>query len=208
VSAPADLSEGWAPGRAAGSVARQSRPAWARWAWWLLRRPVVLVALVLVVGAGVVEGPIVAAGGMVAIGVGLGLWARLHLASFDPTAGRVLRGAWRSAWTYGLRWRASMVFAGLGGRLDGEEWLPRVVRVRAGRYADRVRVRMVVGQQPSDWERRSDALAHAFGARSCLVTLAPGRPGYLDLKLGRQDRLVEVVDPLPIRGRVDLDGRR
>jgi DNA segregation ATPase FtsK/SpoIIIE, S-DNA-T family len=98
-----------------------------------------------------------------------------------------------------------MMFAGLGGRFDGAEWIPRVVRVRAGRYVDRVTVRMVVGQQPADWERRSDALAHAFGARSCQVTLIPGRPGYLTLKLGRQDRLLEVVEPLPVPDVVDLD---
>jgi DNA segregation ATPase FtsK/SpoIIIE, S-DNA-T family len=164
-----------------------------------------LVALVVVVGVGVVEGPKVAAAVVMAVGVLMGVWARLHPASFDPTAGRLLRGAWRSAWTYGLRWRASMIFVGLGGRLDGDEWLPRVVRVRAGRYADRVTVRMVVGQQPEDWERCSDALAHAFGARSCLARPAPGRPGYLHLSVGRQDRLVEVVRPLPVLDVVDLD---
>jgi DNA segregation ATPase FtsK/SpoIIIE, S-DNA-T family len=205
VSATAELSDGWAPGRAAGSVARKSRPAWARWAWWLVRRPALLVVLVLVVGAAVIEGPAMAGAGVVTAAVGLRVWARLYPASFDPTAGRVLRGAWRSAWTYGLRWRASMIFAGLGGRLDSDEWLPRVVRVRADRYADRVTVRMVVGQEPADWERRSDALAHAFGARSCLVTPVPFRPGYLHLTLGRQDRLVDVVDPLPVPVTVDLD---
>jgi DNA segregation ATPase FtsK/SpoIIIE, S-DNA-T family len=205
VSATTDLADGWTPGPAAGSVARRNRPAWTRCTCWLLRRPVLVIALVLLVGAGVVEGPVVTAAGMVAAAIGLALWARLHPASFDPTAGRVLRGAWRSAWTYGLRWRASMIFAGLGGRLDGDEWLPRVARVRAGRYADRVTVRMVVGQQPSDWEHRSDALAHTFGARACLVTPVPGRPGYLRLTLGRQDRLVDVVDPLPVPVSVDLD---
>ena len=98
-----------------------------------------------------------------------------------------------------------MMFAGLGGRFDGNEWLPRVVRVRAGRYVDRVTVRMVVGQQPTDWERRSDALAHAFGARSCQVQLIPGRPGYLTLRLGREDRLLRVVEPGPVPEDVDLD---
>jgi len=98
-----------------------------------------------------------------------------------------------------------MMFAGLGGRFDGAEWLPRVVRVRAGRYVDRVTVRMVVGQQPADWERRSDALAHAFGARSCQLTLIPGRPGYVNLNLGRQDRLLAVIDPLPIPATVNLE---
>jgi DNA segregation ATPase FtsK/SpoIIIE, S-DNA-T family len=205
VSASTELADGWMPDPAAGSVARRNRPVWARCACWLFRRPVLLVVLVLVVGIGAAGGLVVVAGVVLAAVVVLSAWARLHRASFDPTAGRVLRGVWRSAWTYGVRWRAAMIFAGLGGRLDGDEWLPRVVRVRAGRYVDRVRVRMVVGQQPEDWERKSDGLAHAFGARSCQVTPTPRRPGYLDLRLGRQDRLIEVVKPLPVPRMVDLD---
>jgi S-DNA-T family DNA segregation ATPase FtsK/SpoIIIE len=153
-------------------------------------------------------GPVVLAVGLVLMVGALGLWARRYPGSWDATAGRVLRGWWRSAWTYGVRWRAGMIFAGLGGRLDGHEWVPRVVRVRAGRYRDRVTVRMVVGQQPEDWERRSDALAHAFGARSCLVRPRPGRPGYLELTVGRADRLAQRVLalPIPAADAVDLDG--
>jgi S-DNA-T family DNA segregation ATPase FtsK/SpoIIIE len=66
---------------------------------------------------------------------------------------------------------------------------------------------MVVGQQPSDWERRSDALAHAFGARSCQVTALAGRPGYLELTVGRHDPLAQVVPALPVpeADAVDLD---
>jgi S-DNA-T family DNA segregation ATPase FtsK/SpoIIIE len=154
---------------------------------------------------GVRFGPVPAAVVAVAVVAGLSVWEHAHPASFDATAGRVLRGTCRSAWTYGLRWRASMMFAGLGGRFDGNEWVPRVVRVRAGRYVDRITVRMLVGQQPADWERRSDALAHAFGARSCRVVLVAGRPGYLHLSLGRQDRLLAVVEPPPLADAVDLD---
>src|SRR5690606_27662873 len=57
-----------------------------------------------------------------------------------------------------------------------------------------------------DWERRSDALAHAFGARSCLVTTLVGRPGYLELTIGRQDPLAAVVPALPIPDEPDLAG--
>jgi S-DNA-T family DNA segregation ATPase FtsK/SpoIIIE len=200
-----ELGLGWVPAPAAGSAARRTWPRTARLAWWLARRPLIPLGLAVVVVLGVASGPVVAAVAVIAAWVVLSCWEHLHPVSFDRSAGRVLRGTWRSAWTYGLRWRASMMFAGLGGRFDGAEWIPRVVRVRAGRYVDRVTVRMVVGQQPADWERRSAALAHAFGARSCQVTLIPGRPGYLCLNLGRQDRLLSVVDPLPIPAAVDLD---
>ena len=196
---------GWVPAPGAGSAARKAWPRTARMAWSLARRPLLPLAVAALVALGVMHGPMTAAVAAIVAAAGLSVWDHVHPASFDVTAGRVLRGSWRSAWTYGLRWRASMMFAGLGGRFDQSEWLPRVVRVRAGRYCDRVTVRMVVGQQPADWERRSDALAHAFGARSCRVELVPGRPGYLHLTFGRQDRLMTVVDPLPIPERVNLD---
>ena len=205
MSRTAELSDGWAPGPGRGSVARRSWPAWARCGWWLARRPAVVVALAVVVTVGVAKGPVVLAVDVALAVAVLAGWARLHRASFDPTAGRLLRGLWRSGWTYGVRWRASMMFAGLGGRLDGDEWLPRVTRVRAGRWADRVRVRMVVGQQPADWEHRSDALAHAFGARSCQVTILAGRPGFLELTVGRQDPLAAVISALPVPDEAGVD---
>jgi S-DNA-T family DNA segregation ATPase FtsK/SpoIIIE len=200
-----DLSDGWVRDPHVGSVARRSWPAWARCGWWLLRHPSLLIALAAMVVVGVVEGLAVLGVVVVLVVVVLAAWARLHRASFDATAGRVVRAVWRSGWTYGARWRASMMFAGLGGRLDGGEWLPRVSRVRAGRWADRVTVRMVVGQQPTDWERRSEALAHAFGARSCQVTVLAGRPGYLELTVGRQDPLAAIVAALPVPKADEVD---
>ena len=64
---------------------------------------------------------------------------------------------------------------------------------------------MVAGHQPLDWGRRADALAHAFGARSCRATARPGRPGYVELAVGRRDPLAQVVPALPIAETVDLD---
>jgi S-DNA-T family DNA segregation ATPase FtsK/SpoIIIE len=105
-----------------------------------------------------------------------------------------------------------MMLSGLGGRFDGAEYLPRVVRVRAGRYTDRVTVRMVVGQHPADWARRLDALAHGFGARSCQVREVPRRPGYAVLLVGRRDPLAAVVPALEVPELVDPEavpiGRR
>ena len=125
--------------------------------------------------------------------------------SFDRRRGGCCGAAWRSAWTYGLRWRASMMFAGLGGRFDHDEWIPRVVRVRAGRYA--------IGSPCGWWWASSPRTGNAAptpwptpsGPAPVGSSLVPGRPGYLNLNLGRQDRLIDVVDPLPIPERVDLD---
>jgi len=193
---------GWAP--APGSVARKNWPLALRWAWWLAHRPT-LVAVVAAAGlVGLKAGLVVLGALAVVTAAGLAVWWRLRPSSFHRSAGRVLLGLWRSFWAYGVRWRTAMMLSGLGGRFDGDEYLPRVVRVRAGRYADRVTVRMVVGQHSADWARRLDALAHGFGARSCQVREVRRRPGYIDLLVGRRDPLAAVVPALPVPEACDL----
>ena len=195
-------ARGWTP--APGSVARHYWPLWLRWAWWLAHRPLLIAAAVLTALVAVQFGPAFLVVAVVVAAAGLVTWWRLHPASFHPTAGRALVGLWRSFWAYGVRWRTAMMLSGLGGRFNGDEYVPRVVRVRAGRYADRVTVRMVAGQHPADWGRRLDALAHAFAARSCRVHQLAHRPGYVDLVVGRLDPLAPVVPALPVPQVLDL----
>jgi DNA segregation ATPase FtsK/SpoIIIE, S-DNA-T family len=166
---------GWVP--APGSLARKNWPLGIRWAWWLAHRPILVGLVALAALVGVTVGPVVLATLVVTAAVGLIVWWWLRPDSFHVTAGRVLLGVWRSFWAYGVRWRAAMMLSGLGGRFGGGEYVPRVVRVRAGRYADRVTVRMVVGQHSVDWGRRLDALAHGSGlgpARSRSCAAGPG----------------------------------
>ncbi len=198
-----DAAARWQP--ASGSVARHAWSVPARWAWWLLHRSTLTLTLTTTVVLGWRSGPVVLTVGLVIAAVALMVWRRAHPRSFEPTAGRALLGVWRSGWAYGVRWRAAMMLSGLGGRFDGDEYLPRVVRVRAGRWSDHIVVRMVAGQQPLDWARRSDALAHAFGARCCQTTALAGRPGYLELTVGRADPLVRIVAPPDPKATVDLD---
>ena len=206
MSATTELPAGWVPGRAAGSVARRSRPRWVRWVGWLLRRPSLVLAVALVVGVGVVEGPAVAAVGVVAAVVGLSVWARLDPASFDPSAGRALRSAWRSAWTYGLRWRASMVFAGLGAASTATSGCPGSCGSGPVATPTGSGCGWWSAKQPADWERRSDSLAHAFGARSCQVTLVPGRPGYVDPEASAaRTGSSRSSSPRPLPAQLDLD---
>jgi S-DNA-T family DNA segregation ATPase FtsK/SpoIIIE len=185
-------------------VARHNWPLILRWAWWLAHRPGLVALVALVVAVRVQLGPLLSTSLIVLVAVVLVVWWRLHPASYHATAGRVLLGLWRSFWAYGVRWRTAMMLSGLGGRFNGDEYVPRIVRVRAGRYTDRVTVRMVVGQQPEDWSRRLDALAHGFGARSCQVCELARRPGYLRLVVGRRDPLAQVVAALPVPAAVDL----
>jgi S-DNA-T family DNA segregation ATPase FtsK/SpoIIIE len=192
---------GWSP--APGSVARKSWPLAARWTWWLAHRPALVALLALAALIAVQLGPLVLVLIVATVGAVLVVWWRRWPGSFYRWPGPVLLGLWRSFWAYGVRWRAAMMLSGLGGRFDGAEYLPRVVRVRAGLYTDRVTVRMVVGQHPADWARRLDALAHGFGARSCQVREVPRRPGYAELRVGRRDPLAAVVPALAVPEVVD-----
>jgi DNA segregation ATPase FtsK/SpoIIIE, S-DNA-T family len=193
---------GWAP--APGSVARHNWPLALRWAWWLAHRPTLVALVALAVVIGIELGPVVLVALVLVVTAGLVGWWRARPDSFHRWPGRVLLGLWRSFWAYGVRWRTAMMLSGLGGRFDGDEYVPRVVRVRAGRYVDRVTVRMVIGQHTADWARRLDALAHGFGARSCQVRELRHRPGYVDLLVGRRDPLAPVVPALPVAETVDL----
>ena len=146
---------GWAP--APGSVARKNWPLLARWAWWLAHRPALLATLTLAALVGVKAGPVVLIVLAAALAVALVVWWRTHPATFHPWAGRVLVGMWRAGWAYGVRWRTAMMLSGLGGRFDGHEYLPRVVRARAGRYLDRVTVDLsdVEGHSSGELRRRT-----------------------------------------------------
>jgi S-DNA-T family DNA segregation ATPase FtsK/SpoIIIE len=200
---------GWAP--APGSVVRHNWPLPLRWVWWLAHRPLLVALVALAVLVGVEAGSVVFGVVLSAVAAVLVVWWRAHPVTFHRYGGRVLLGLWRSFWAYGVRWRTAMMLSGLGGRFNGDEYVPRVVRVRAGRFADRVTVRMVVGQQPEDWSRRLGALAHGFGARSVQVVELPRRPGYIQLTVGRLDPLAHIITvPAPVAvdlGAVQL-GRR
>jgi S-DNA-T family DNA segregation ATPase FtsK/SpoIIIE len=196
-----DQSPGWAP--APGSVARRYWPLPARWAWWLAHRPTLVTTLALAVLVGVELGPVALVALVLVVTSALVGWWRGHPGSFYRWPAPVLLGLWRSLWAYGVRWRTAMMLSGLGGRFGGDEYVPRVVRVRAGRFVDRVTVRMVAGQSSADWGRRADALAHGFGARSVQVHELRRRPGYLRLAIGRLDALAAIVT-LPVPAQVAL----
>ena len=111
---------------------------------------------------------------------------------------------WLRWWFYRRRWTAAMTLAGLTPDYRGQPMLPVLDRVHRAGAVDLVRVGLVTGQAPTDFEGKSENLAHAFGARLCRVRdLAPG---VLLLELVRTDTLADPIAALPITAEVDLAG--
>ncbi|WP_051385793.1 FtsK/SpoIIIE domain-containing protein [Actinokineospora inagensis] len=108
----------------------------------------------------------------------------------------------RRFWVYATRWRSVMRLAELTRDKRGREYRPGLGGVRAQGWRDVVRVRMVRGQAPEQWEARASGLAHAFDARSCRVRVI--KPGVIALDLIHADPLVLPLDAPPLADAVDL----
>ena len=109
---------------------------------------------------------------------------------------------WLRWWFYRRRWKAAMTLAGSAPDYRGQPMLPVLDRVRRAGAVDLVRVGLVTGQAPMDFEARAENLAHAFGARLCRIRGAA--PGVVTLELVRADTLADPIPALPITGEVDL----
>ena len=107
-------------------------------------------------------------------------------------------------WFYRRRWKAAMTLAGLAPDYRGQPMLPVLDRVHRSGAVDLVRVGLVTGQAPADFEARAENLAHAFGARLCRIRSAA--PSVVTLELVRADTLADPIGALPITGEVDLAG--
>jgi len=173
--------------------------AW--WHWWAW------ASLVLTVGA--VMGALTG-------------WRLLDLTSFDAWAGRHLR-AWWLRWTVyapklpdwlqacglGMKHDAAPVVVAITsfGRALGRNrrpepaQLPRVLGVRSGASWDLVRVRLVPGQKPEDFDEAARALASARGVARCQVRELT--PNVVSIDFQRRNLL---TDPVSCPDLATLDG--
>jgi S-DNA-T family DNA segregation ATPase FtsK/SpoIIIE len=164
-------------------------------AWWHWWGPTSLAITVAVI-AGVLVG-----------------WRLLDLASFDAWAGRHLR-AWWLRWTiYAPKLPHWLRACGLGIKHDAvpvvlavtslaralgrnrrpiAPELPTVVAVRSGASWDQVRVRLIPGQKPEDFDEATRALACARGVTRCQVRELS--PNVVSIDFQRRNLL---ADPVP-----------
>jgi DNA segregation ATPase FtsK/SpoIIIE, S-DNA-T family len=137
------------------------------------------------------------------IAVVLGVWWWRWRASFRRHVLDRMLGKWRR-WHYQRHWAAVMTIGRLAPVYQGRLLLPLLGKVTSTPFTDRVLTGIVSGQSAEDFARRSEALAHGFGALLCRVRSS--RPGWLVLEFVRRDALAAIIPALPIPAHADLNG--
>ncbi|MFD8246940.1 hypothetical protein [Nocardia sp. NPDC059691] len=159
--------------------------------WWAVLFPMFSVPIVLAVVAGAFYGP---AAALVVVGVsaaGLTLWRLRRPETFDRWVTRRARTRFLTWHRYQRRWAKLMTACHLSIDRGDRMFIPRLLGVEIGPVTDRVRVRMLDGHCPADFENRVSHLAHAFGALDCRATITG--PGTVELAFRRADSLAETV---------------
>ncbi|GAB2977790.1 cell division protein FtsK [Amycolatopsis acidiphila] len=176
--------------------------SWCLWLGWLS-----LVVTATVVTAGLLS------------------WRRFHLVSFDQWAGGPLRSWWFRWAVYMPKLPGWLHACGLSVKDDtvpvdvtvtlvgckkinrdqqeSRVHVPRVRRVKSGASWDEVRVVLVPGQKPEDFDEAARALASARKVSRCQVREVG--PNVVSLDFQRRDLLAAPVQCPPLdEGRVDL----
>ncbi|MGB9281345.1 MAG: FtsK/SpoIIIE domain-containing protein [Pseudonocardiaceae bacterium] len=153
-------------------------------------------------------------------------WRLLDVTSFDAWAGRHLR-AWWLRWTiYASKLPDWLHACGLGIKSDAAPvvlaltplarvlgrkqrpvpaLLPKVLGVRSGASWDLVRVRLVPGQKPEDFDDAARALASARGVARCQVRELT--PNVVSIDFQRRNLLTDPVSCPDLATLGGLDGR-
>ncbi|WP_328606256.1 FtsK/SpoIIIE domain-containing protein [Amycolatopsis sp. NBC_00345] len=186
------------------SLALLALGAWWYWIGWVW----------LVIGAAV-------------LGVSLTAWRLIDVASFEYYAGRRLRSWWLRWATYGRKLPGWLHACGLSvsdGTLPLEVTvnlvgrrrravsrsntraavaIPRILGVRSGPSWDEVRLELVPGQKPEDFDEAARTLATARKVTRCQVREL--EPNVVSLDFMRRDLLASAVSCLPLPDLVAVD---
>ncbi|MFX0579462.1 hypothetical protein [Nocardia nepalensis] len=159
--------------------------------WWAVLFPMISIPLAVAVAVGVLVGwPV----GVVVVGVsaaGIMLWRRSRPEMFERWVTRRARTRFLAWFRYRRRWVRLTKACHLD--ITREDWtlVPRLISVEIGDTVDRLRVRMLEGHCPADFENRAIHLAHAFGALECRVSIVG--PALVELVFRRADSLAETI---------------
>jgi S-DNA-T family DNA segregation ATPase FtsK/SpoIIIE len=165
-------------------------------------------------------------GTLAAAVLGLALWRWLGREAFESWAGRRIRAWWMRWAVYAPRMPRWLRACGLTVADRGQpvtvqvspfrrsatqpkvtprrDQSPRVIGVRSGGSWDEVRIRLVPGQTPEDFDDAARTLAVARGVRRCQVReLAPD---LVSVDFQRRDRLAELVPCTPLHELAPVTG--
>jgi S-DNA-T family DNA segregation ATPase FtsK/SpoIIIE len=131
------------------------------------------------------------------------IWWRTWPDSYRTWVTLRLLAWWRHVFVYRRHWQPVLVTSGLAESYQERRYLPRIRRVTCNIWADYVRVTLVAGTSPADFETRVAELAHGFQAPSCRVVV--NGPRDITLEFPRHDTLAEPLDALPVPDSADLD---
>ncbi|GAB3439303.1 FtsK/SpoIIIE domain-containing protein [Streptomonospora sediminis] len=174
------------------------------WLWRFLRMLVLLpLQFPITMGAVVASATAYVLFGWVGLGVlwtvvdvGLLVWWRRWPETFTVHVALRVLATWRRFWVYRRHWQPVLVVSGLAESYLERQYLPQIRGVICSAWADRVRVKLVAGTAPSEFENRVTELAHGFGAPSCRVEVRG--PRDLVLEFPRRDMLADPIDALPV----------
>ncbi|WP_026124579.1 cell division protein FtsK [Nocardiopsis baichengensis] len=180
-----------------------------RWAWRLLaflaalpvRFPLSVASVASLVGSWALWewiGPALVSTAAVLGGLA---WRHWHPVSFRRWVALRALALVRGVWVYRRHWQPVLVVSGLAESYLERQYLPRIRSVACNEWADRVRVKLVPGTAPGDFEERTAQLAHGFGAPACRVEVR----GPLDvvLEFPRRDMLAEPIGAMPVPASAD-----
>jgi hypothetical protein len=160
-------------------------------AQWAVLFPMFSMPVVLAGAAGLFWGPVAA---LVVVGVsaaGIMLWRLRRPEMFERWVTRRARTRFLTWFRYRRRWAKLMTACHLSIDRNDRTFIPRLLSADIGPATDRVRVRMLDGHCPADFENRVTHLAHAFGALDCRATITG--PGTVELAFRRSDSLAATV---------------
>ncbi|MFI6047119.1 hypothetical protein ACIA8C_36245 [Nocardia sp. NPDC051321] len=160
-------------------------------AWWAVLFPMVSVPVAGAVAAGLFLG---SSWAVVVVGVsiaGMVLWRAKHPETFERWLTGRARARFLRWWRYRLRWDKRLEACKLTVTAETSTFVPRLLLAEIGDGMDWVRVKMLDGQCPADYENRVERLAHTFEALECRATVVG--PGVIELGFRYTDALAEPV---------------
>ncbi|MGW4067196.1 hypothetical protein [Nocardia grenadensis] len=158
---------------------------------WAILFPVISVPLVLAVVAGAWCGWPVGAATALLGATGLAWFRRDRPELFARWVTDRARIRFLTWWRYRRNWARLMRACHLTVTSESRTFTPKLLAVGIGTATDRVRLRMLEGQNPADYENRADSIAHAFKAEQCHASIVG--PATVELRFRFGDALADTV---------------